>query len=131
MGTLYLDAGYEALFFYRKVEDEVCHQKAVSVLGGNLAAQFITPNDETGGRAPDLLVLNPLTKHFRFVECKGKCERFTKSQKGRFAEIERYLNSSSIASNVLSDSGREDLFPPLAAGQWIHIARLVPSSLAH
>jgi hypothetical protein len=58
MGTLYLDAGYEALFFYRKVEDEVCHQKAVSVLGGNLAAQFITPNDETGGRAPDLLVLN-------------------------------------------------------------------------
>ena len=128
IGTQYLDAGYEALVFYRKVEDEACYQKVTELFGGIAAAQFIAPNGEKGGRAPDLIIFDPRTNNFRFVECKREIEQFTKPQVGRFVGIERYLNTSSVAGKVLSNPNREDLFPPLAPGEWIHIARISPRS---
>lgn len=125
MGTRYLDAGYEALFFYRQVEDQACYDKAEELLGGRAAAQFITPNGETGGRAPDLLVFDRKTGAFRFVECKGKTEPFTSRQVARFKAIEDYLNRWSRYRRPLEGPEHPDLFPRLSAGQWIHIARLV------
>lgn len=125
LGTQYLDAGYGALFFYRRVEDEACYAKAYELLGGKVAAQFITPNSEKSGRAPDLLVFEPSTGRFRFVECKGETEPFTLNQTRRFADIERYLNSNPPPNpKPLSDSRNEKLFPSLGPGQWVHIARL-------
>jgi hypothetical protein len=125
LGTQYLDAGYGALFFYRQVEDQACYQKACKLFGGSAAAQFITPNWEKGGRAPDLLIFEPPTGRFWFVECKGRSERFTPKQVQRFREIEDYLNRNSFAhAEPLVDPRDERLFPPLAPGQWIHIARL-------
>ncbi len=129
MGTRYLDAGYEALFFYRRVEDDRCYQMAEMLLGSPAAAQIITPNSERGGRPPDLLVFNPKTGAFRFVECKGRSEPFTPRQEGKFRFIERYLNETGTGrSDPLADPSRRDLFPDLSKGQWIHIARLVPAS---
>jgi hypothetical protein len=130
LGTQYLDAGYGAVFFYRQVEDMACYQKACELLGGSAAAQFITPNWEKGGRAPDLLVFDPPTGRFRFVECKGRNERFTPKQVQRFREIEDYLNQTSKAhAEPLTDDRDQRLFPALASGQWIHIARLFPSTV--
>jgi hypothetical protein len=130
LGTQYLDAGYGAIFFYRQVEDVTCYQKACELLGGSAAAQVITPNWERGGRAPDLLVFDPSTGRFRFVECKGKNERFTPKQVQRFWEIEEYLNRTSTAhAEPLTDKRNRRLFPALASGQWIHIARLFPSTV--
>jgi len=127
MGTRYLDAGYEVLFFYRQVEDEACYQKACELLGGNAAARFVTPNSERDGRAPDLLVFAPETNRFRFVECKRVGESFTRKQPTRFATIERYLNQTSdLHGSALADSRDASLLPPLSEGQWIHIARLRP-----
>ena len=127
LGTQYLDAGYEVLFFYRQVEDEQCYQKACEILGGADAEQFITPNNERGGRAPDLLVYDPESLRFRFVECKGEREAYTANQPGRFLEIEEYLNATLPAgSEALSDSSHMLLFPRLWPGQWIHVARLSP-----
>jgi hypothetical protein len=34
MGMQYLDAGYEAMVYHRKVDDEVCFQKACELFGG-------------------------------------------------------------------------------------------------
>jgi hypothetical protein len=91
--TQYLDAGYDVLFYQRKVEDPVCYRKACELFGDvdgcTDAGQFIVPNREDGGRAPDLIVFKPGTKLFRFVECKGKYERFAKSQPKRFAGYRR------------------------------------------
>jgi hypothetical protein len=126
-GIQYLAAGYEAMVFYRQVEDQKCYQKIVELLGGDAAAQVLAPNSEKGGRAPDLVVFDPQTGKFRFVECKKKNERYTPPQKDRFLGIERYLNNSRQAGKLLSNPRREDLFPPLALGQWIHVARLMPS----
>lgn len=39
MGTRYLDAGYEVLFFYRRVEDDRCYQMAEKLLGGPAAVR--------------------------------------------------------------------------------------------
>jgi hypothetical protein len=127
LGTRYVEAGYGVLFFYRQVEDEACYRKACEILGGEEAARFITPNNERGGRAPDLLVYDPRSLCFRFVECKGKAERYTANQPGRFAEIEEYLNSTlPHGSEPLTDSRHGGLFPRLGPGQWIHVARLEP-----
>lgn len=94
LGTRYLGAGCGALFFYRQVEDDACYRKACEILGGDSAAQFITPNNEQGGRAPDLLVYDPRSLRFRFVECKSQSEAYTANQPRRFAEIEEYLNAT-------------------------------------
>jgi len=125
-GTRYLDMGYEALFFYRLVEDRGCYEKAAALLGGQEAARFITPNAEKGGRAPDLLVFDTKTGACRFVECKGKTEPFTRRQVDRFKAIEAYLNTREALPKPLSDPRHPDLFPALPPGQWIHVARLVP-----
>lgn len=130
MGTQYLDAGYEALFWYREVESKESYKQARALLGGSDAAEFICPNDERTGRPPDLLVFDPRTRAFRFVECKGKSEPLTKAQPGRFAGIEEYLNQHPPpCKRPLGVTGPlwSDLFPPLAPGQWIHVARLAPS----
>ena len=127
LGTQYLDAGYGALFFYREVEDLQCYRKACEILGGEDAAQFITPNSERGGRAPDLLVYDPRSLRFRFVECKGPSEGYTKNQPGRFRKIEEYLNEKlPKGCQPLADIKHEMLFPILRPGQWIHVARLEP-----
>lgn len=51
IGTKYLDAGYEVLFFYRQVEDQASYRKASEVLGSS-AAEFIAPNAEKGWPSP-------------------------------------------------------------------------------
>lgn len=127
LGTQYLDAGYGALFFYREVEDQQCYRKACEILGGEEAAQFITPNNESGGRAPDLLVYDLRSLRFRFVECKNPKERYTENQPNRFRKIEEYLNKNlPKGSKPLTDMKYEMLFPILPSGQWIHVARLEP-----
>src|ERR1700730_2800572 len=72
MGMQYLDAGYEAMVYHREVEDAVCFRKACELFGDadgcTDAGKYIVPKDETGGRAPDLIVFKPGTKLFRFVE---------------------------------------------------------------
>jgi hypothetical protein len=135
LGTQYLDAGYDVLFYHRKVEDELCYRKACELFGDadgcTDAGQFIVPNKEDGGRAPDLIVFKPGTKLLRFVECKGKYEKFAKSQPKRFAGIEEYLNNcSALKTGPLFDPAYPELFPPLAVGQWIHVARLIPKPSA-
>ena len=76
MDMQYLNAGYEAMVYHRRVEDEACFQKACELFGdadGCMdAGDFIVQNDEIGGRAPDLIVFKPGTKLFRFVDVKGK-----------------------------------------------------------
>jgi hypothetical protein len=129
-GMQYLDAGYEAMVYQRKVEDELCFQKACELFGDidgcTDAGKFIVPNDETGGRAPDLIVFKPGTKLFRFVECKGKGENFTQPQPARFTGIEEYLNASlAPGTEALFDPAHPKLFPPLSAGHWIHVARII------
>lgn len=63
-------------------------KKLVNYLAALMAARpagdFIVPNNEIGGRAPDLIIFKPGTKLFRFVECKGKDEHFTQPQPTRF-----------------------------------------------
>ena len=59
LGIRYLEAGYGALFYYRQVDDAACYLKACEILGDEAAAQFIAPNSERGGRAPDLLIDDP------------------------------------------------------------------------
>jgi hypothetical protein len=130
MGMQYLDAGYEALVYHRRVEDEACFQKACELFGDadgcTDAGEYIVPNDETGGRAPDLIVFKPGTKLFRFVECKGNGENFTQTQPKRFTDIERYLNKSlPTGATALSDPAFPELFPPLPEGRWIHVARII------
>jgi len=131
MGTLYLDAGFEVLNFYRAVEHRPSYEKAKELLGGREAIEFINPNGEKRGRPPDLLVFNDQTKEFRFVECKGKNERFSPSQPTRFAAIENFLHDNPPpCGHPLADPEHRwnGLFPPLGQGQWIHIARLIPSN---
>lgn len=130
MGMQYLNAGYEAMVYHRRVEDEACFQKACELFGdadGCMdAGDFIVPNDEIGGRAPDLIVFKPGTKLFRFVECKGKDEYFTQPQPKRFTAIEKYLNTSlEPGSKALTDSAHPKLFPVLSEGRWIHVARII------
>lgn len=128
LGTQYLDAGFGALFFYRQAEDEAGYRMACDVLGGDAAAQAITPNSERGGRAPDLLVYDRATLQFRFIECKARSEAFTPSQLRRFAEIETYLNGVLPSeATPLTEPRLQELFPTLRPGEWIHVARLVPS----
>jgi hypothetical protein len=126
----YLDAGYEALVYHREVEDKLCFLKACELFGDTGgrtdAGKFIVPNDETGGRAPDLIVFKPETKLFRFVECKGKKENFTQPQPARFTAIEDYLNKSlGTGTGALFDPAYPQLFPPLSAGRWIHVAQVI------
>jgi hypothetical protein len=111
MGMQYLDAGYEAMVYHRKVDDEVCFQKACELFGGadgcTAAGDFIVPNNEIGGRAPDLIIFKPGTKLFRFVECKGKDEHFTQPQPTRFTAIEKYLNTSLAPGKLNCKSSAE------------------------
>lgn len=131
MGSQYIDAGYEATCYYREVECKVCFEKAKELFGGEEAAKFITPNTERGGRPPDLLVFDPRTGAFRFVECKFRGERPTKAQPKRFAGIEDSLNRNPPPCKralTSSDPRWKVLFPPLEPGKWIHMARLVPAA---
>jgi hypothetical protein len=125
VGMLYIDAGYEAIVWYRKAQDPLCHRKLCELLGGADAGEFVGSSYEKGGCGPDLLVFHPTTGAFRFVECKGKTERYTSPQLGRFEAIERYLASGSHRHPPLHDVSTPDLFPPLAANRWIHVVRLV------
>lgn len=124
MGTLYIDAGYEAMCFYRRVENEACYEQVCKLLGGDAAAQFVAPNSERGGRAPDLIVFELQTSRFRFVETKGRTESFTRSQVDRFTGIEAYLNGVSPPLPQPLSGSNSHLFPPLSAGRWIHVARI-------
>lgn len=125
VGIKYLDAGYDAIWYYR----DKAREKAKELLGGDAAAKEIITKYEYKPQPPDLLVFCPKTKRFRFVECKGKNERLTKSQEEAFPKVERYLNKNRPPCGVaLADPRREDLFPPLASHQWIHIVRLVPDN---
>lgn len=130
MAIRYIEAGYEALWYYRKVEDNRSYQKLCELLGGDQAGHAIAPNSEKGGTAPDLIVFEPGTGRFRFVECKGKWEPFTTRQIDRFAGIETYLNdhppAHAPALSVSADENHQELFPTLPTGQWIHVARVVP-----
>lgn len=127
VGTRYLDAGYEVLWYYRQVEDEASYRMACELFGGPTAAQLIIPNSERYGQAPDLIVFDRRSKRFRFVECKRRGERFTPKQLQRFASIEQYLNHTLTRDlSLLTDTDRPSLFPPLAAGRWIHVARVEP-----
>jgi hypothetical protein len=126
LGTRYLDAGYEVLFYYRQVDDETCYQKLCELLGGTVNAQFVAPNSEAGGRAPDLLVFDPQNGRFRFVECKGRSETVTRRQLERFASIERYLANLGTCPPALADAHNTILFPRLSKDRWIHVARLDP-----
>src|SRR5947208_268800 len=129
MATQYLDAhpNYEALLFYRPNDlgSNDFYNEAVKLLGD--AHKLILPSSEKGGRPPDLLVFHRPSRRFRFVECKGPTEDYTKNQPVRFPEIEKWLNASPPpCTEPLSDPGRPDLFPPLLAGQWFHVVRLHP-----
>ncbi len=130
MAIRYIEAGYEVLWYYRKVEDERSYQKLCQLLGGDEAVHAIAPNSEQGGMPPDLIVFEPGTGRFRFVECKGKWEVFTTRQRDRFAGIETYLNdhppAHAPALSVSADENHQELFPTLATGQWIHVARVLP-----
>lgn len=131
VGIQYLDAGYDVLFYQRRVEDEVCFRKACELFGDvdgcTAAGDRIFLNKEDGGRPPDLIVFKTGTKLFRLVECKGPTEGFTKSEPSRFAAIEDFLKNSSVAKiGPLFDPAYPRLFPPLPAGQWTHVARLMP-----
>jgi hypothetical protein len=133
MGMQYLDAGYEAMVYHREVEDELCFRKACELFGDAVgcrnAADNIVPNDETGGRAPDLIVFKPGTRLFRFVECKGRVENFTLSQPKRFTDIEKYLNGPlGPGGEALCDPTHPKLFPPISEGCWIHVARIIEES---
>jgi hypothetical protein len=125
MGMQYLDAGYEAMVYQREVEDGVCFRKACELFGDTggcaVAGKFIVPNDETGGRAPDLIVFKPGTKLFRFVECKGKGENLTQAQPARFTGIEEYLNASLAP-------GTEALFDPAHPKLFLHFQQDVGST---
>jgi hypothetical protein len=126
LGTRYLDAGYGALFNYRAVEHMAGYEKVCEILGC-AAAEFVTPNNERGGRPPDLLVYDRTSLHFRLVECKGRTERLTTKQPYRFLEIEEYLDATLPKGSLpLTDSQFGALFPRLGPGQWIHVARLEP-----
>jgi hypothetical protein len=123
----YLDAGYEAMVYHRKVEDPVCFEKACELFGGNEAGESIVPNWERKGRCPDLIIFKPGRKLFRFVECKGQKESFTKPQVARFEEIESQLFTEYLGkeARALHDPAYPQLFPPLPPGKWTHIARVV------
>jgi hypothetical protein len=124
VGIKYLEAGYDALWFYR---NEACEKKAKELLGGDAAFKKIITNLECGPQPPDLLVFCPETNRFRFVECKDKNEPFTPRQKEFFPEVEDYLSKNRPpCERALADPSREGLFPPLPADQWIHVVRLVP-----
>ncbi len=125
IGTLYLDAGYEVLWYYRQVDDQTSYRMACDLFGGPSAAEFIIPNSESNGQAPDLIIFDPTTKRFRLVECKRRYERFTGKQVKRFASIEQHLNHTmDWDKSLLTDPNYPNLFPPLAAGAWIHVARI-------
>ena len=80
MGTQYLKAGYDVLFYARKVEDSECYEIASELLGGGDAAQFIFPNSEEGGRAPDLLVFDRCTNGLGSLNVKASTNRLRKSR---------------------------------------------------
>ena len=126
VGMRYIDAGFEAIVWYRKAQDPLSHKKLCELLGGAAAGKFVGSSNESGGCGPDLLVFHPTTGAFRFVECKGKTERYTSRQLGRFEAIEKYLASRSYHHSPLYDAKMPGLFPPLAATRWIHVVRLVP-----
>ena len=128
MAMQYLDAGYEVHLFYRASGEcgtDVSYTKAVEVLG---KAYMSILGLGKGTEPPDLLVVQPGTCKFRFVECKGPSEPPTKGQVKRFLEIEEALNSNPPpCGEPLSDQMREeDLFPRLDPGRWIHVVRVVP-----
>lgn len=123
VGIKYLDAGYDALWYYR----DRAREKAIELLGGDAAAKEIITKYECKPQPPDLLVYCPKTKRFRFVECKGKNERLTKAQDETFPRVENYLTENKPPCGVaLADPQRGDLFPRLRSDQWIHIVRVVP-----
>lgn len=128
MATQYLDAGYEVHFGYRSEKEHQCdrsYKMAVEVLGKAHTSSLGLGN---GAEPPDLLVVQPSTRKFRFVECKGPSEPPTKGQVKRFLEIEEALNSNPPPfGEPLSDQMREeDLFPRPDPGRWIHVVRVVP-----
>ena len=140
-GLQYLYAGYEVMVWYRAVEDRICYEKACELFGGplheqgnSIAGKFIAPNGEREGRAPDLIVFDPATLCFRFVECKGKREKFTARQVERFQDIESHLNKIfPNGERLLDNPRRRDLFPEVPKTRkqppphkWLHIARLEP-----
>lgn len=127
MAIRYLDAGYEVHCGYRSENEHQCdrsYKMAVEVLG---EAHTSVLGLGKGPEPPDLLVVQPGTCKFRFVECKGPSEAPTKGQVKRFLEIEEALNSNPPpCGEPLSDPMREDLFPHLDPGRWIHVVRVVP-----
>lgn len=128
VGNLYLDAGYEVMWRYLPKENRRSYEKVCELLGSEAGGQFLAPDSEVGGRAPDLLVFDPESGRFRFVECKAKNERFAHKQVERFAGIEAFLNSPVTKHGAfLSVAGDDQLFPVLPVGQWIHIACVVPA----
>jgi hypothetical protein len=131
MGMRYIDAGYDASWYYRDNEDSIAHQLLCELVGGAAAARIIAPNGERGGRPPDLLVVHRETRRFRFVEIKRPGEGLTTTQPTKFPAIEALLNRNCNRSRcVLTDSSQPTLFPPLAEGQWIHLVRLAPAPAA-
>ena len=62
-GMRYLDAGYDALWYYR----DKAREKAKELLGGDAAVTKLITNLESHPQPPDLLVFCPKTKRFRFV----------------------------------------------------------------
>jgi hypothetical protein len=125
--TQYLDAGYGALCEYRHCDDPKKYAQVCTLVGGDRVAQLITPNNEKGGRPPDLLVYDLRRPRFRFVECKDGRESLKPTQMRKFPQVEALLNAvmpPEIAP--LADARYPLLFPDLPEGHWIHIARLEP-----
>jgi hypothetical protein len=131
MSMRYLDAGYEVHLFYRGKEcgSDESYKKAVEVLGN---AYKTILRFGKGGEPPDLLVVQPGTTKFRFVECKGPSETPTENQIAFFRHIEESLdNSPPPCGEPLSDPSRPRLFPPPPEGhlhRWINIVRVAPSA---
>ncbi len=130
-GIQYLNAGYDVIVWYRAVEDRICFDKARELLTGHdskeskAAIEYILRNDETEGRPPDLIVFDPHTNCFRFVECKREKETFSQTQPTCFGLVETLLNRVfPKQEKLLCNPSRLDLFPMLDPGQWIHIARI-------
>ena len=134
MATQYLHAGYDVHWLYRGKEagSDASYQEAKRLLGeaGNSIQRF-----GKGGEPPDLLVVEAASSRFRFVECKGPSEPFTKNQVARFLQIESALNNnpppcreplSFEKQKLLLSPQLERLFPELPNGHWIHVVRVVP-----
>jgi hypothetical protein len=132
MGMKYLDAGYEAMVYHRKVEDPVCFDKACELFGDTdgrtEGGEFIAPNKEEGGRCPDLIIFKPGDKTISFRRMQRQNESPTKAQPDRFPKIEKFLEDrlrKSLIPEALHDATHPELFPPLPPGKWIQFARVV------